>query len=157
VVAEDARTEFEPEGWRLFLAFLIAPLVGAAAASAKADSWQTFRELFSLFAIVGAYPATILFGLPAYFILKRRVRPSLIATGLVGGVIAMAPWSIITLLAALRSPFSSILLLQLVFIAKCFCVGFAGGAVFYFIAAWQPGRMPEVCMSCRGGGPASQS
>ena len=51
----------------------------------------------ALFAFFGAYPAALIFGVPAFLILRRRLKPRVINCVLVGGVVAAAPWLLLVL------------------------------------------------------------
>ena len=62
---------------RLLLAFAIAPLVPSLLA---AEPWlfddrdfSSYMRIVSLFALVGGYPAALLFGLPALLILRLLI------------------------------------------------------------------------------------
>ncbi|HYD45892.1 MAG TPA: hypothetical protein VEA79_11575 [Phenylobacterium sp.] len=51
------------------------------------------------FALFGAYPATLLLGLPAYLILRSRLRPSAWICALAGAVVAATPFLSLSLLS----------------------------------------------------------
>lgn len=91
---------------RLVLAFILAPLAPAAliATATLFDGLDNggFLRTAVLIALFGGYPATLLFGLPAFLILKRWVRPRLIWIVLVGGLVATAP--VACSLASVRLP-----------------------------------------------------
>ena len=82
-----------PNPWRVVLGFVLAPLLAAGLFCILTGDID-FR-LFKLAMFVGAYPATIVFGVPAYFLLRGRVRPRLVTLAAVGGVISIIPWLII--------------------------------------------------------------
>jgi hypothetical protein len=50
-----------------------------------------------LLTLFGGYPAAFIFGLPAYFSLRDRLRPRLVYALLLGGLVAAAPWALLTL------------------------------------------------------------
>ena len=84
-----------PPAWRVALAFLIAPAFGAllmAVFAAAAESFETLWRTTLLIAAIGAYPPAILFGIPAYFVLRRHWGANPIGCGLVGAAIAALPW-----------------------------------------------------------------
>jgi hypothetical protein len=77
------------------LAFLIAPAFGAllmAVFAAAAESFETLWHTTLLIAAIGAYPPAILFGIPAYFVLRRHWGANPIGCGLAGAAIAALPW-----------------------------------------------------------------
>jgi hypothetical protein len=90
-----------PAPWRLVLAFVIAPLFGATVLTILELGWSTSSakligsvQLLS----IGAFPAAALFGLPAYFVLRRIVAPSLLNCAVVGAVVAVLPGLLLGLL-----------------------------------------------------------
>lgn len=52
-----------------------------------------------LYALVGAYPPTLLLGVPAYFVLRRHFAPRLLACALAGAGVAAIPWLLLVLAA----------------------------------------------------------
>jgi len=91
-----------PKLWRVAFGFVAAPLVPAALWMLP-ELWNgaplaSYGSFVMLVAIYGAYPATILLGVPAYFVLRRRMRPLLVSLLLAGGLIAAAPWPALMLL-----------------------------------------------------------
>ena len=91
----------QPKIWRIALAFLIAPLVPAAVAPIATifDGLPngSYLRTVALFALFGAYPATIIFGVPALLILRRRLKPRFVYVALAGGFVAAAPWLLLVL------------------------------------------------------------
>ena len=89
-----------PPIWRVALAFLLAP--GAAALLmaiampmyAGLPSWveRVWRTAQTL-SVFGAYPITVAFGLPAYFMLRRHFAARPFACAIVGFVISALPWA----------------------------------------------------------------
>ena len=92
----------QPKGWRIALAFFIAPLVPAAVASIATifDGLPngSYPKTVALFALFGAYPAPIIFGVPAFLFLRRRLKPRFVYVVLAGGFVAAAPWLLLVLL-----------------------------------------------------------
>jgi len=94
-----------PAVWRVLLAFLLAP--GAAAllmaismpGYAGIPSWseRVWRSA-ELYAALGAYPITLVFGVPAYFMLRRHLSARPLPCALVGAVVAVFPWMLIILI-----------------------------------------------------------
>ena len=93
-----------PPAWRVALAFVLAP--GAAAllmaiAMPAYDGLPDWSERVwrtaEIYGVLEAYPTAIVFGGPAYFMLRRHfaARPSVCA--LVGFVIAALPWALLVL------------------------------------------------------------
>lgn len=90
-----------PAPWRLFLAFAIAPIFGAVvlALLQVGASTSTTRLIGAIRLLsLGAFTATALFGLPAYFVLRRVLEPSLINCALAGALVAVAPGLLLELL-----------------------------------------------------------
>jgi hypothetical protein len=96
-----------PPIWRVALAFIVAP--GAAAllmavampAYAGLPSWseRVWRSA-QTFSALGAYPTAIVFGLPAYFMLRRHLSARLVGCVLVGSVIAALPWALLVMIGS---------------------------------------------------------
>ncbi len=118
--------------------------------------------MLNLVVVFGAYPITILFGVPAYLVLKRRVRLKFLTICLVGGVIAAAPWLLLTLFTnpdyamigdrvtvqnGHKTWFGWIEILR--FLGECFIFGAIGGAVFWALAIfkWRPPQAPPSSQS----------
>ena len=90
-----------PAPWRLVFAFAIAPLFGAVfLALLQAEESVSLARLVAFIRLlsVGAFSATAIFGLPAYFVLRRVMEPSLINCALVGALVAVAPGFLLELL-----------------------------------------------------------
>lgn len=79
-----------PRFWRVALGFVLAPLVPAMLFGLLDPG------LIGLAAML-AYPSAILFGLPAYIVLRRLLRPRLLAIAVVGGLVAIAPFVVLTI------------------------------------------------------------
>lgn len=95
----------QPPAWRVAAAFLVAPGLAAVVLACMTPLYNGLplpeRILRSAvtFAIFGAYPATLLFGLPAYFLLRSRLRPRAWICAFIGAVVAAAPFSLLSLLS----------------------------------------------------------
>ena len=145
----------EPPTWRIMAAFLIAPIIPAALyAALLAGPWgPTYLGALKMVAVFGAYPAAILFGVPAYLVLKRRVKPSFLSLCLVGGAVAATPWLLLAVLSnhdyatinnrvtvqnGHRTWFGWIETFKLV--GQCFVLGTVGGAGVWMVAVskWKP-------------------
>jgi hypothetical protein len=117
-----------------------------------------------LVAIYGGYPATVLLGLPAYFLLRRRLSPKLVTVALVGGLIAAAPWPVLMLLSpnphdAWIGSCQTVMdgrttwcgyLEGMKFVALVFCLGVIGGITFWICAIWRDARLLGSSASDRG-------
>ncbi|MBW4657006.1 MAG: hypothetical protein KME20_28760 [Kaiparowitsia implicata GSE-PSE-MK54-09C] len=92
-----------PAAWRITLAFVLAPLSGAMVASCLnlivlGDvSLRVFYDGIWLYSI-GAYPSAALIGVPAYFLLRCWVKPTLLNCAAVGALVAVSPWLFFDLL-----------------------------------------------------------
>ncbi len=84
----------------------------------------------------------LVIGLPALIILRRIVRPRLIYTMMVGGMIANAPWAylaVMGLIGAIHGSPVNVITPTIVAVAAAvvfgtFCLGAFGGAVFWALA-----------------------
>lgn len=92
-----------PAAWRIVLAFLAAPLAPAFlyALQTLFDGLPngSYFKTGMTFAVLGGYPAALLFGVPLFFALRNRVDPRLWVLVLAGGGVAAAPWILLTLFA----------------------------------------------------------
>jgi hypothetical protein len=143
-----ADSEPKPEGWRVGLAFVLAPLAAAIAFSLIEDGplWDV--------ALIGAYGPAIVLGVPVYFLLRNRIRMRLVASVIFGGVIAALPWFVLTLLpGADQATVGSCAAVidgkttwcgftgTLWWLGQIALYGAFGGLVFWICAAWQPRRI----------------
>ena len=96
-----------PPFWRLALAFIVVP--GAAALvmalqqplyAGLPDFWERVFRTAVINAVVGAYPAALVLGVPAYLLFRKRLRPTALNCAAVGGVIAALPWLLLGLLSS---------------------------------------------------------
>src|SRR5690242_2779626 len=99
------RKRAEPPIWRIVTAFLIAPGAAAFLMAILMPAYDGINAPFEriwrsavAFALFGAYPTTLLVGLPAFFLLRKRLAPKLINCSLAGAVVAALPWLILSLL-----------------------------------------------------------
>jgi hypothetical protein len=149
----------QPKLWRVALGFLMAPLAPAALWLLP-GLWHgtplaSLRSLVMLVAMVGGYPAVVLLGVPAYFLLRRRLRPRLITVALAGGLIAAAPWA--AWLPLLPNPSDAWdsrchrvidghttlcgYVEDMQFIALVFGLGVIGGIAFWICAIWRDANL----------------
>ena len=128
----------------LFLGFILAPLAGALTFAGGAALYDHIYavpfqrvNIFTVIAplMIGGYPVTIVLGVPAYFLLRNRVKDRLVTTTLVGGTIACLPWLVIcTLLNFYSSGPSGWAELMYETTIPAFGCGCVSGSVFWLIA-----------------------
>lgn len=144
----------QPKPWRVAFGFLMAPLVPAALWLLP-GFWHgtlitSFGSQLILVTTYGPYPAVVLLGVPAYFLLRRRLRPRLLTLASAGGIIAVAPWA--AMLPMLSNPSDGWIgschtviggqatlcgyLEGVKFMALVFGLGTIGGIVFWICAIW---------------------
>ena len=143
-----------PPAWRVVAAFVVAPgaaaLVMAAATPLYAglDPGERLWRSAATFAAFGAYPAALVLGVPACFLLRGRLAPSLVNCASAGAVIAALPWFALSLLSGpdqasidgratvidgSRTAYGW--LTQATFLGGIALFGALGGAVFWLVAA----------------------
>jgi hypothetical protein len=137
-----------PKTWRVVLAFVIAPLVATwlYIAIEAEGTWGLLP-----FAMIAAYLSTLFFGVPAYIlpsILSRaQGRPHLWAAMLIGGIVAVIPWTLLTggvqhsqvgsCVTVIEGRMTTCgLLLNLKLFGETFAFGMFGGLVFWTLVAW---------------------
>jgi hypothetical protein len=132
-----------PPWWRIAIALLVAPLIASVAYAVYNPAYEGLADMtervirtIPLVAFVGAYPPTILLGVPLLFYLKGRVRPSLANCAAVGGVVATIPR---ICLVAFYGPDQVTrwwgLIDVLKWLAETAMFGFAAGGLFWLMAA----------------------
>ena len=93
--------------WRLALAFIVVP--GAAALlmailqplyAGLPNYWDRVFRTALVYVVVGAYPSAIVLGVPAYFLLRNRLRPTIINCTVVGAIVASLPWFVLALFSS---------------------------------------------------------
>jgi hypothetical protein len=139
--------EAQPKPWRVLLAFALAPL-----AAAFLFSLIEGGKLWDV-AVLGAYAPAIVLGVPAYFLLRRRLRPRLVTLVLASGIIAAAPWALLSFFSqADQATVGNCVavvdgkttwcgfLHTLLWLGQIFAYGAFGGLVFWICAAWKPRR-----------------
>ena len=99
-----------PPRWRLALAFLIAPgcagLLLAIVMPLYAGLPEVGQRIWKtayVYVLFGAFPLAFVFGLPAYFMLRQHVTPTVINCALTGAAVAGLPWAIVVLLPSAAS------------------------------------------------------
>lgn len=96
-----------PPFWRLALAFIVVPGAAALAMAIQSplyaglpDFWDRVFRTALMNAVFGAYPAALVLGVPAYFLFRKRLRPTVINCAAVGAVTAALPWLLLGLLSS---------------------------------------------------------
>lgn len=160
-VTSDGVAHQQPRRWRIILAFLIAPLVPSAAAATVTlvDGLPNggYLQWLVLVALIGGYPAALILGLPAFFILRSRLRPRFMYVTFAGGLVAAAPWLLLVLFGPNPDMATSGEHVTVVSGAKtlwgwlegmrmiggAFLLGLMGGAAFWFISMWRPSTLSK--------------
>jgi hypothetical protein len=120
---------------RIVAAFLLGPLAGALAFAIASPIdvgpenplVRVLRTTLA-YAVLGAYPTTLVFGVPVFLVLNGRVRPTVIKCCLIGGILAAAPWLGIGLKS---TPLNAYLQLA----GELATFGAVGGAAFWLVLA----------------------
>ncbi len=132
---------------RVAAAFIAAPLfasllTGAGLATFTGGAmgpWLPMAFGIAVVALMVAAPLTVVLGIPAYLLLRRRVKARLTGSALTGAAIAATPWLAVVLAGAasgsLAEPWTILWPLGLLIV-----VGAASGALFWWIAFAPRGR-----------------
>ncbi len=100
------RTQDYPPAWRVALGFVAAPTFAALVMAAWLPGYdglppvQAFWKSLWLYAVIGAYPPTVLLGVPAYFALRRQLPATLGNCALVGAALPLLSWGLLSVLPA---------------------------------------------------------
>ena len=143
------------------MAFIMAPLAGTAtflapmvvsmasdlsSPVAEAHSLEvnlTILRIVLIVALAYAFSATIIFGVPLYFLLRKKVSLSPVITAVTGGFVAlMAAFLLMLTDQGTRSDLGAALMLMAIF-SGC---GLIAGLVFWICAFW---RNPTPIKSVR--------
>ena len=96
-----------PPIWRLAIAFVIVPAVAALAMAIQQplyaglpDFWDRVFRTAVVNAVVGAYPAALVLGVPAYLVFRKRLRPTVLNCSVVGAAVAALPWLLLGLISS---------------------------------------------------------
>ena len=137
------------------LAFVVAPTVAsillAVLQPAYAGLTSPIERVFEtakMYAVAGAYPTTLVIGVPAYFILRRHFSARPFNCAVAGALIAAFPWIILSLIPPVGSASiggrATIIdgqmtafgwLMQAWFVGQIAIVGWVAGVVFWAVAA----------------------
>jgi len=95
-----------PPPWRVAAAFILVPALAAllvaiaiplyAGLPNMAERVWRSALVYSLFC---AYPPALLFGVPAYFMLRRQFKLRLVNCAIVGGAITALPWAFLSIVS----------------------------------------------------------
>lgn len=157
-------TDASPPAWRVAAAFVAAPTATAIILAwavplygGMPDRVERVANTAVVYALVGAYPTTLLFGVPAFLVLRRRLPPTALGCSLVGAAVAALPWLLLGLHPAFDTGNSAIdgratlidgrttlwgwfVWAQLV--GTIAGMGAVGGAVFWLVGAARVSRRP---------------
>jgi hypothetical protein len=94
-----------PPRWRVVAAFLVAPFMAALAMAWIEPLYAGIPNLAERvgktliwYCLIGAYPTTLVFGVPLFLALRRRVPATALNCILAGGVVAACRWIILLIL-----------------------------------------------------------
>lgn len=94
-----------PRLWRLLVAFAVAPAVAALLMALVEPLYAGLPSYFErvwrtayVYALFGAYPPTLVVGIPTYLILRSKVAATWINCAIAGGFVAGLPWLVLSLL-----------------------------------------------------------
>lgn len=157
-------TSASPVWWRVVLAFLLAPLIAAFL-------FACFQPLYAglpsfpdrilrttlLYVLFGGYPATLVLGVPAFLILRERVRPSAWNCAATGAAVASFPWLLLGLVSNPEHAYSNGHVTHqsgaktwwgwvdlFTFVSETAALGALAGLVFWTIAAAEISRRERM-------------
>lgn len=107
-------TTSSPVWWRIVAAFVFSPLIAAFAlacfqplyAGLESLCDRILRTTFA-YVVFGGYPAAFVLGLPAFLILRKKLRLSPLNCAVVGAVAASLPWLLLGLISNPRYAYSN--------------------------------------------------
>lgn len=128
-----------PPTWRIVAAFLVAPL-GAACLlafffpAAHGVPWaESVARTTIIYGVFGTYPLTIVFGTPAFLILRNHLKPTLLNCTAIGGIVAFVPALLLVALHPAAKDGSWLETATMLLGAAG--LGMVAGALFWLIAA----------------------
>jgi hypothetical protein len=96
----------QPGRLRVGVALLVAPAIPALAFSLVSPAYEGLPNLadrvwrtFEIVTVVGGYLPTLVLGLPAILIFKRRLRPTVLNCAVAGACVAALPWAVLVALS----------------------------------------------------------
>ena len=93
-----------PPAWRVLLGFVVAPAIAALLMATLMPAYdglpmpERIWKSAQIYTLVGAYPSALIFGLPAYLLLRRHLDPTIVKCMSVGASVAALPWLILSIL-----------------------------------------------------------
>jgi hypothetical protein len=138
--------EADAASLRIAKAFLIAPMFGSIVLAgwydpAKGLDWLIDLFGMALFAAAAAYSIALVVGVPAYLVLRRRLRPRLGYVVISGGLVAAAPLALFGAIDVLKTPKPSLTWAEVIefvgSIGPIFAAGAVTGLVFWLVAVWR--------------------
>jgi hypothetical protein len=95
-----------PTTWRIVAAFMIVPSAASLLLAILNPAYEGLSNQLEriwrsalVFAVFGAYPATVILGLPAFFMLRRHFDANLVNCSLTGAGVASLPRFILSTLS----------------------------------------------------------
>ena len=95
-----------PSPRRIVAAFIITPLLAAFVLACIQPLYAGLTSLpdrifrtTMIYSFFGAYPAALVFGLPAFMFLRRRVKASILNCAFAGAIVASLPWLLLGLIS----------------------------------------------------------
>jgi len=105
-MSEPEANQAGPSRWRVLGAFFVAPLVAAFVFATVLPAYAGLSNIYDrifrtcmLYLAFAAYPQTLILGVPVYFILRTRLRPSPLNCALAGAFVASLPWAVLGFLS----------------------------------------------------------
>ena len=98
------RSESSPPVWSVALGFSLGPGVAAALFALASPMYAGLPDMADRIvrtAVAVAwvvYPVALTFGLPLYFVLRRRARPTALNCAVAGGFVAALPWLLLSII-----------------------------------------------------------
>jgi len=144
-----------PPWWRIAVALIVVPLVASFAFAIYSPAYQGLPDMRDrvvqtarVVAFFGAYPPTVVLGIPLIFYFRGRVRASLANCAMAGAFVATFPWLCITVFSGPDEAWTNNhityhhgmmtwwgLLETVELIAEIAVFGIAAGGLFWLIAA----------------------
>ena len=123
-----------PSAWRIATAFLVVPIAMAFMVACiqpvahGVGLLENIARTTVIYALFGTYPVTLALAVPAYLLVRNRLRPTLFNCAGIGGMVAAVP----TLLLIVFRPAE---IAQSAILAGAIGIGLLAGAAFWLIAA----------------------
>lgn len=99
-------TNISLRAWRVVTAFMVAPTLAAFVLACYMPLYAGLPDLMdrvlrttATFCLFYAYPVTVLLGVPSFFLLRTRVRPTILHCAFTGSAVVALPWLLLVLLS----------------------------------------------------------